>query len=154
MRKVILACFSFHRHKHAHTEMIDSFLLLFLFWEQTSSEYVSGCARVFLRLQEASQNMSSIMMELCPASRKPLKVLHENHPEIRDGLFIKFAMPTKYWTKFLKPENTLVSVRFYLKPPTTPSFCQILPQTPSFLSDFTSELPTFCQILPRNSLFL
>ena len=100
-----------------HTEMIDSFLFLFLFFLRRDKQWpcVWTCWRVFPWLQEASQNMSSIMMELCPASRKPLKVHHENHPGIRDGLFIKVTMLTKYWTK-------VPQMRKYL------SFCQILPK--------------------------
>ena len=88
---------------------------------------------------------------------------------------LNLQCPLNTEQKFLKPENTLVSVRFYLKPPTTPSFCQILPWNPlvslkvyirSSQVDyplsvtfylkcprsirFTSEDHRFCHILPQN----
>lgn len=43
---------------------------------------------------------------------------------------LNLQCPLNTEQKFIKPENTLVSVRFYLKPPTTPSFCQILSWNP------------------------
>ena len=107
------------------------FFLLFLFWEQTSSEYVSGCAEG-----------SSCDYKKPPRTCLPLwwssvllpGNLWRSIMKITQGSEMTFSLnlqcPLNTEQKFLKPENTLVSVRFYLKPPTPPSFCQILPWNP------------------------
>ena len=139
-----------------HTQRwLTLFFFFSFFWKETSSDYVYGRAEGSSRDYKKPPRTclplwwSSVLL---PGNlwRSIMKIIQGS--EMAFSLKLQCSLNTEQ--KFLKWENTLVSVRFYLKTSYNPlflsnitlepsSFCQILHQV------ILARHPSFCHILPK-----
>lgn len=106
MRKLLLACFNFHRHKQAHTRWLTLFFCLSFFENRQAVNMCLDVLKVFCWHKKPPQNM--YYDGLCHTSRKPLKIHHENHPGIQELTFsLNLQCPSILNKKFITSQKIL-----------------------------------------------